>query len=99
MFYLQSILRERKLLESKRLDLDASKNRLKKAKTVLAQQAVSSNLSPLSEFSKITLGYLSGLPGKLKNSIFLWILLKLFSKILCFSVDVFKDLMVFFLIL
>ena len=39
----QSILRERKLLEAKRLDLDACKNRLKKAKTVVARQTVSNS--------------------------------------------------------
>lgn len=35
---LKSIYRERKILESKRLDLDASKNRLRKSKTSSAQQ-------------------------------------------------------------
>ncbi|XP_046640054.1 endophilin-B1-like [Daphnia pulicaria] len=35
---LKSILRERKLLESKRLDLDAAKNRLRKSKTQSSQQ-------------------------------------------------------------
>lgn len=38
--FLQSILRERKLLESKRLDLDAAKNRLRKAKNQTSLQMV-----------------------------------------------------------
>jgi len=42
---LKSILRERKLLETKRLDLDASKNRLKKAKAVAARQTAERELA------------------------------------------------------
>ncbi len=38
---MKSIMRERKLLESKRLDLDAAKNKLRKSKNAAAQQAVS----------------------------------------------------------
>ena len=36
----QSIMRERKLLEAKRLDLDAARNKLRKTKNAAAQQAV-----------------------------------------------------------
>ena len=42
--YFQSVLREKKLLETKRLDLDACKNRLRKAKSAAVQQAVSTLL-------------------------------------------------------
>ena len=36
----QSIMRERKLLEAKRLDLDEARNKLRKTKNAAAQQAV-----------------------------------------------------------
>lgn len=39
---MRTIAKERAVLESKRLDLDASKNRAKKARSMLGQQAVSS---------------------------------------------------------
>jgi len=41
---LKSVLREKKLLETKRLDLDACKNRLRKAKSAAVQQAVEREL-------------------------------------------------------
>jgi len=42
---LKSILRERKLLEAKRLDLDASKSALKRAKTAVSRQAAERELA------------------------------------------------------
>ena len=57
-FFSQTILRERKLLESKRLDLDACKSRVRKAKNEALQQAVSFHFQPtnctLNSFVKLS---------------------------------------------
>ena len=42
---MKNIMRERKVLENKRLDLDACKNRVRKARSMQDQQQVSHELS------------------------------------------------------
>ncbi|CAG0887892.1 unnamed protein product [Cyprideis torosa] len=44
---MKNILRERKILESKRLDLDACKNRLRKARSMSAQQNSKEGVDPV----------------------------------------------------